>query len=71
LEQREYQQIAQKIENLEQEVIQLNELLETSKDTNLAKICTEIGMKEHKIDQLYLRWQELEQKNTENSKRIL
>lgn len=62
LEQKEYQQIARKIEKLEQEITQLNQLLETSKDANLTEICTEISVKQHKIDQLYLRWQALEQK---------
>ena len=62
LEQKEYQQIEKKIEDLEEEVKQLNHLLETFEDINLTEICTTIGLKENQIEQLYLRWQVLEQK---------
>ncbi|MGL5263806.1 MAG: hypothetical protein ACRDAI_04420 [Candidatus Rhabdochlamydia sp.] len=63
LEQKEYQQIEKKIESLEEEIKQLNILLETAEDTkNLTEVCTTIGLKENQIEQLYLRWQTLEQK---------
>ncbi|MCL6756244.1 MAG: ABC-F family ATP-binding cassette domain-containing protein [Candidatus Rhabdochlamydia oedothoracis] len=63
LEQKEYQQIEKKIEVLEEEIKQFHQLLETITDTNdLAEICTTIGLKENQIEQLYLRWQILEQK---------
>lgn len=63
LEQKEYQQIEKKIEDLEQEVKKLNQSLETSEDINLTEVCRAIGLKENQIEQLYLRWQVLEQKN--------
>lgn len=63
LEQKEYQQIEKKIEALEEEIKQLNLLLETAEGTkNLTEVCTTIGLKENQIEQLYLRWQTLEQK---------
>lgn len=63
LEQKEYQQIEKKIEDLEEEIKQLHQLLETTTDTNdLTEICTTIDLKENQIEQLYLRWQTLEQK---------
>lgn len=61
LEQKEYQQIAQKIETLEEEIKQLNQLLEAD-IKNLTEVCTLIGLKENQLEQLYLRWQTLEEK---------
>ncbi|MDR2539768.1 MAG: ABC-F family ATP-binding cassette domain-containing protein [Chlamydiales bacterium] len=64
LEQKEYQQIGKKIEILEEEMKQLYPLLETTTDTNnLTEICMTISLKENQIEQLYIRWQVLEQKN--------
>ena len=63
LEQKEYQKIEKTIEDLEEEVKQLNQLLETTTDAkDLTEICTQIALKENQIEQLYLRWQILEQK---------
>jgi ATP-binding cassette subfamily F protein uup len=65
-ENKEYGQIEGKIEKLETELRSLNELLEqdeTAKDTQkLTKVCTAIALVETQIEQLYLRWEELEQK---------
>ena len=65
-EKREYEQIEGKIEKLEEELRSLNKLLE-NKDTaenaqKLTEICTAIGLVETQVEQLYLRWEELEQK---------
>jgi len=65
-ERKEYNQIEGKIEKFEKEVQELSHLLdqeEIAQDTNRMKeICTAIGLAENKIEALYLRWEELEQK---------
>lgn len=63
LEQKEYQQIEKKIEGLEKEIKQFHQLLEITTATNdLTEICIAIHLKENQIEQLYLRWQRLDQK---------
>ncbi len=63
LEQKEYQKIEKKIESLEEEIKQFNQLLEITTNTkDLTEICKTIGLKENQLEQLYLRWQILEQK---------
>lgn len=66
LEKKEYEEIEGKIVKLEEEVKALNHLLETSEiaanAVKLNEVCQAIGLAENKIEQLYLRWQELEKK---------
>jgi ATP-binding cassette subfamily F protein uup len=65
-EKKEYDQIEGNISKLEAEVAALNKLLETPEvaenPSRLTEICTAIGLTENRIEQLYLRWEELEQK---------
>ncbi len=65
-EKQEYEQIESKMAKLEEEVKQLNQLLESdeiAKDPNrLAEVCTSIGLAENQIEQLYLRFDELNKK---------
>ncbi len=66
MEKKEYDEIEGKILNLEGEVQALNHQLEKpeiAEDAEkLADICKAIGLAENQIEQLYLRWQELDQK---------
>ena len=61
--QREVKQIEEKIEKLEQELKQLSLLLEQSEISEnpqkLSEVCMAIGLTENKIEQLYIRWEEL------------
>jgi ABC transport system ATP-binding/permease protein len=62
-EKKEYDEIEAKILKLEEEVRQLNIQLETpAAPEKLQTLCTEIGVKENQIEQLYLRWGKLEKK---------
>jgi len=63
-EKKEYDQIEGMISNLENEIKALNHQLETSPQTpeELQLLCTQIGLAETRIEQLYLRWDELEKK---------
>ncbi len=66
MEKREYESIEGNISKLEEEVRELNHLLqktEIAQDAGkLSEVCQTIGLKENQIEQLYLRWQELEKK---------
>ncbi len=65
-EKHEYDQIEGKIGQLEEEVRLLNSDLEdpaiTEKPEQLQALCSQIGLAENQIEQLYLRWEELEKK---------
>jgi len=65
-EKKEYEQIEAKILKHEEEVRALNLLLENSEisqnQENLQALCTQIGLAEAQIEQLYLRWEELDHK---------
>jgi ABC transport system ATP-binding/permease protein len=65
-ERNEYKQIEGKILKLEEEIKKLHQLLEDPEiSTNairLDEICTAIALAENQIEQLYLRWEELEKK---------
>ncbi len=63
-EKKEYDEIEGKILKLEEEVKQLNLQLEIPADPEkLQTLCTKIGLKENQIEQLYIRWEELEKKS--------
>lgn len=63
LEKREYEEIEGKISHLEEEVRLLNHQLEKIEDAQkLSEVCKAIGLAENQIEQLYLRWDELEKK---------
>ncbi len=65
-EKREYDQIEEKIGKLEEEVQSLNRLLEDSaiaqNPVRLQEICSAVALAENQIEQLYLRWDELDKK---------
>jgi ABC transport system ATP-binding/permease protein len=65
-EKKEYEQIEAKIQEQEKELKKLNHSLENpeiSQDPlRLQAVCTEVGLCENRIEQLYLRWEELEKK---------
>ncbi len=65
-EKKEYDQIEAKILKEEEAVKQLNLQLESPEvaqnPERLQAVCTEIGLIETRIEQLYLRWEELEKK---------
>jgi len=65
-EKKELDAIERKITKLEEEVLSLNHLLEEKEiaenPVRLSEICTAIGLTETQIEQLYLRWEELEKK---------
>ncbi|MBS0605656.1 MAG: ABC-F family ATP-binding cassette domain-containing protein [Verrucomicrobia bacterium] len=65
-EKHEYDQIEGKISKLEDEVKRLNAALEdpaiAERPEQLQEICSQIGLAENQIEQLYLRWEELEKK---------
>ena len=67
-EKKELEGIERKITKLETEVRSLNHLLEEKEiaenPARLSEICTTIGLTEIQIEQLYLRWEELEKKRT-------
>lgn len=66
VEKKEYEQIEGKILKLENEVQQLNRTLEdpeiSQNAAQLQVICSQIALTENQIEQLYLRWEELEKK---------
>ena len=66
-EKKEYEAIEGKIGKLEEEVRNLNHSLEKPEIANdqqaLTEICRSIGLAETKIEQLYLRWNELDKKS--------
>ncbi len=66
MEKKEYESIEGKISQLEAEVRLLNESLgkaEIAENAQaLSDVCKEIGLAETQIEQLYLRWEELERK---------
>jgi len=66
-EKKELEGIEIKITTLESEVRSLNHLLEereiAENPARLSEICTTIGLLETQIEQLYLRWEELEKRN--------
>jgi ATP-binding cassette subfamily F protein uup len=67
-EKKEYDQIEGAIKKLEEEVRNLNHQLESGPQNpeQLQLICTQIGLAENRIEQLYLRWDELEKKQQGN-----
>ncbi|HUD00802.1 MAG TPA: hypothetical protein VMR37_00580, partial [Rhabdochlamydiaceae bacterium] len=66
-EKKEYDQIEENILKLEEEVRNLNHQLEKTPQSpeQLQLICTQIGLAETRIEQLYLRWEELDKKQKE------
>jgi ATP-binding cassette subfamily F protein uup len=66
LEKKEYEEMEGKISKLEEKAKALNHLLDkpevAENPTKLAEVCLEIGLAENQIEQLYLRWDELEKK---------
>jgi ATP-binding cassette subfamily F protein uup len=66
LEKKEFDEIEGKILTVEEEIKKLNHLLEepeiAENSQRLSEICTAIGLAETKIEQLYLRWEELDKK---------
>lgn len=67
-EKKELDGIEDKITKLEEKVVELNHLLEAKEvaenPARLSEICTAIGLTETQIEQLYLRWEELETKRS-------
>ncbi len=65
-EKKEFDQIEGKIMQLEEKVSQLNLSLQApdlaQNPEQLQTLCTEVGLAENQIEQLYLRWEELEKK---------
>lgn len=65
-EKKEYDQIERKIEKYEEDLRRLNRMLEEDEISlnaaKLSEVCTAIGLREAEIEQLYLRWEELERK---------
>jgi ATP-binding cassette subfamily F protein uup len=64
-EKKEYDQMEEKISKLEEEIKQLNLQLEgpAQNPEQLQLLCTEIGLAENRLEQLYLRWEELDKKH--------
>lgn len=63
LEKKDYEQMEEKIGLIEKEIQELSKKLEGEQDpSRLQEICSTIGLKETQIEQLYLRWEELESK---------
>ncbi|MFN0064758.1 MAG: ABC-F family ATP-binding cassette domain-containing protein [Chlamydiales bacterium] len=60
MEKKEYEEIEGKIGKLEEKMQQLHALLDLGE--NLQESCAEIALVENQIEQLYLRWDELDQK---------
>ncbi len=67
-EKKEYEKIERKIESLEEEIKELNQQLESPENAHnlvhLEALCTQISVVEGRIEQLYLRWHELDQKSS-------
>lgn len=67
-EKKEYEEIEGKIIQLEKEVKELTRLLDNPElaqnNTTLTEVCTAISLAETQIEQLYLRWEELNQKQS-------
>jgi ATP-binding cassette subfamily F protein uup len=65
-EKKEYEGLEDKIQKLEEEIRQLNQKLDDPEISQYADklqtLCNEIGLAETRIEQLYLRWEELENK---------
>ena len=62
-EKREYEQMESKILQIEGEIQALSRQLDHEENAaKLQEVCTEIGLKENQLEQLYLRWEELEKK---------
>ncbi len=63
-EKKEYDQIEESILKLENEIKNLNHELENTSQSpeQLQLICTQVGLAETRIEQLYIRWEELEKK---------
>ncbi|MGH2639732.1 MAG: ATP-binding cassette domain-containing protein, partial [Rhabdochlamydiaceae bacterium] len=63
-EKKEYDQIEGKISKLEEEIKQLNQLIESPEiaqnGDKLRSLCSEVGLAENQIEQLYLRWEMLD-----------
>lgn len=66
-EQRELKQLEEKIEKLEREAKDLTHLLEQTEiaenPQKLSEVCMAIGLIQNQIEQLYIRWEELEKKS--------
>jgi len=66
MEKKEFEEIEGKISQLEEEVRNLNHLLErpeiAENPQKLSEVCKEIGLAETQIEQLYIRWDELDKK---------
>ncbi len=61
LEKKEFQEIEGKITQLEKEIQQLNLSLEGTQNPSLLNdICTQIGLAEARLEQLYIRWMKLD-----------
>jgi hypothetical protein len=69
LEKKEYEQIEGKITAQEEVIALLNRQLEnieiTQDPQRLQELCTSISLEETKLEQLFLRWQELDKKQQE------
>jgi ABC transport system ATP-binding/permease protein len=67
-EKKEYAQIERKISNLEEEIKQLTHLIdspEIAQDAEkLRTLCSQVGLAENQLEQLYLRWDELSKKHS-------
>lgn len=67
-EKREYEQIEGKISKLEAEIKQLTHLIDdpaiAQDPEKLNLLCSQIGLAENQLEQLFLRWDELEKKQT-------
>lgn len=65
-EKKEYEQIEGKIAAVEEEIRRLNHLLEDAEiaqdPAKLQQFCTAVGLEEVKLEQLFLRWEELDKK---------
>jgi ABC transport system ATP-binding/permease protein len=65
-EKKEYEQIESKIAAVEEEIRRLNRLLEDASlaqdPAKLQELCTTIGLEEVKLEQLFIRWEELDKK---------
>ena len=66
-EKKEFEQIEAKITRLEEELRELNHSLEKPEiaqdPARLQTVCTTVGLTENQIEQLYLRWEELDKKH--------
>jgi ATP-binding cassette subfamily F protein uup len=65
-EKKEYEQIEDRIAAVEEEIRRLNHLLEdihiAQDPAKLQELCTSIGLEEVKLEQLFIRWHELDKK---------